>query len=54
MTIPGSVDGKTRLVPLAGQLTGEAISINLKDYWLSPTSERLEGFTTKCRLPSPW
>jgi hypothetical protein len=40
--------------PVAGQLTREAIAISLKDYWLAPTSERMEGCTTKCRLPSPW
>jgi hypothetical protein len=26
----------------------------LKDYWLAPTSERVVGLVTKCRLPSPW
>jgi hypothetical protein len=40
--------------PVSAQLTREAIAISLKDYWPSPTSERMEGFTTKCRLPSPW
>jgi hypothetical protein len=27
---------------------------DLQDYWLAPTSERVVGFVTKCRLPSPW
>jgi hypothetical protein len=40
--------------PVTGRLTREAIGISHKDYRLAPSSERMVGFVTKCRLPLPW
>jgi hypothetical protein len=40
--------------PVTGRLTHDAIGISHKDYRLAPSSERMEGVSPKCRLPSPW